>query len=466
MGRLGLVLFLFLGIWFSGVSPAWALPTVEVNGERLETEVEPLFQNGRVFVPARSVFEALGTSVKWDGARNRVELKRCDVSVELEAGASTVMVNGQRFPLDAPALIAHARVFVPLRFVAETFGCEVDWEAASQKATIWTFPTPATGTILPANDPPPLRKDYYVLGDPRNHSVEVTFTIRNQGTSRITDLKVYTPVYLGVRPHYEDGLPNQEVVLQTQSALPLVYESERHSLPSGDNDYASFDPRLKIRRADVRSLSGGDKIVLKDRLDVTIRDVRFNLDDEDIIPYNRQSSTVQTYTRAEPLIESDHPRIKSRADEITKELTNPLARARAVYDFVVRHLEYRINTENHGALYALDNRYVDCGEYAALFVALCRASGIPARVVAGLSQSEGKWENHGWTEFFLEGYGWIPVDPTWGDTAGENYFGRLDNTHVGLLYGFTMIKASYEYSGRPPQITLESDISRLNSPLR
>ena len=456
--RMPLVLVLFVIICFACTSQVWAVPTVDVDGRRLETVVQPLIQNGRVFVPARSIIEAVGLSVHWDSTLRRVEFKRQDLSVELEVGAHSMLINGQKHLLDEPAIIVNDHVYVPLRLVAETFGYKVGWEAGLQKVSIFTGSL--TATALPAKRPVS-HADFTVLGDARSHTVEVIYTIWNQSASRISDLRVYTPFYLGVRAHYDQD-PRQKTVMQSETDPALTEKPGLTPSSLTDNDDVSFDPGLKIRRMDAPSLSGGEKVVIKDRLDLTSHDIRFNLNPEIVIPYDLGSSTFEKYTRPEPAIESDHVRIRSKAYEIIRDLTNPLDRARAVYDFVVQHLEYRINNDNYGALYALDQRYVDCGEYAALFVALCRAAGIPARVVAGLSESEGKWENHGWAEFYLEGYGWAPVDPTWGDTAGEDYFGRLDQTHIGLLYGFTMIKASYEYSGLTPQISLQNSISRLN----
>ena len=61
--RMPLVLVLFVIICFACTSQVWAVPTVDVDGRRLETVVQPLIQNGRVFVPARSIIEAVGLSV-------------------------------------------------------------------------------------------------------------------------------------------------------------------------------------------------------------------------------------------------------------------------------------------------------------------------------------------------------------------------------------------------------------------
>ena len=57
-----------------------------------------------------------------------------------------------------------------------------------------------------------------------------------------------------------------------------------------------------------------------------------------------------------------------------------------------------------------------CTDIHSVFVALCRAAGVPAREIFGIRQGKNdvvditKWQ-HCWAEFFLPGYGWVPVDP-------------------------------------------------------
>ena len=80
-------------------------------------------------------------------------------------------------------------------------------------------------------------------------------------------------------------------------------------------------------------------------------------------------------------------------------------------------------SRNSGALSALYNGSGVCEDYAALFVALCRAEGIPARLVNGYTDPRGRgdvWNvaygetfpltgfRHSWAEFYLEGLGWLP----------------------------------------------------------
>jgi transglutaminase-like putative cysteine protease len=84
----------------------------------------------------------------------------------------------------------------------------------------------------------------------------------------------------------------------------------------------------------------------------------------------------------------------------------------------------------------------DCTEYSSLLIALCRAARIPARYLEGLNyrglnnQVEARME-HAWTEVFLPGVGWVPVDPTLGreEITREHYFAQLPADHIIVTLG-------------------------------
>jgi transglutaminase-like putative cysteine protease len=80
----------------------------------------------------------------------------------------------------------------------------------------------------------------------------------------------------------------------------------------------------------------------------------------------------------------------------------------------------------------LRTKIADCNEHTALYVAMARALGIPARIAVGLTFVRGAFYYHAWPEVYLEagsnrGY-WLPVDPT------LNQF-PADATHLRLARG-------------------------------
>jgi hypothetical protein len=102
--------------------------------------------SGRTLVPIRMISEAFGAQVTWDQAQQKVWLKldattqHPGVLVVLHIGDKTALVDGRKAVLEAAPLIKVSRTFVPLRFVAEAFGADVTWNAATRTAVIGFMP--------------------------------------------------------------------------------------------------------------------------------------------------------------------------------------------------------------------------------------------------------------------------------------------------------------------------------------
>lgn len=141
-------------------------------------------------------------------------------------------------------------------------------------------------------------------------------------------------------------------------------------------------------------------------------------------------------------------RIRTKAAAIAPGETDPLNAARAIYDEVVRSLEYATAKEGAGrgdVLRALDAGHGDAVDFASLFVTLARARGIPARFLIGLPLPEGRADQDveiprptAWAEFFVSDLGWIPVDPADAKQHPENRqtcFGNLDERRILFTAG-------------------------------
>ena len=111
--------------------------------------------------------------------------------------------------------------------------------------------------------------------------------------------------------------------------------------------------------------------------------------------------------------------VKFLADQIVADKTTVLAKAKAIYDWICENMSRDPGTNGCGdgdvcSLLAAPGG--KCTDIHSVFVALARASGVPAREIFGIRQGKKelvditKWQ-HCWAEFFLPGYGWVPVDP-------------------------------------------------------
>jgi len=130
--------FLLLIFAFAGL--AFAAPVVLLDGEPLDFDVSPTIEQGRVLVPMRAIFEALGTDLDWDGPTQTVTATKDQTTVTLIIGSRTVYKTGAPIVLDVAPKIVNNRTLVPLRFVSEALGASVDWDAATQVVTIVSAP--------------------------------------------------------------------------------------------------------------------------------------------------------------------------------------------------------------------------------------------------------------------------------------------------------------------------------------
>src|SRR5208337_5065134 len=106
--------------------PAYANVSVVVNGTPINFDQPPVERAGRVFVPLRGVFERLGASVVYDnGLINATGNGR---NIQLQIGSTTARVNGQTASLDVAPFLVGARTLVPLRFISEALGANVNYD--------------------------------------------------------------------------------------------------------------------------------------------------------------------------------------------------------------------------------------------------------------------------------------------------------------------------------------------------
>jgi transglutaminase-like putative cysteine protease len=179
------------------------------------------------------------------------------------------------------------------------------------------------------------------------------------------------------------------------------------------------------------SPAAGSTLVITDEFNFTSYEIHYHIDPAQIGPYDTADPQCILYTQPEKyFIQSGDPGIAATAAKLKSNSTNPYEIAKSYNDWVKEHMTYQLVKGLKGAKFAYDNGYGECGDYSCLFVALCRASGIPARPVVGRWARSVKNDWHVWAEFFLPGYGWVPADPTVEDSSGGNYFGHLDNQRL------------------------------------
>jgi transglutaminase-like putative cysteine protease len=145
-------------------------------------------------------------------------------------------------------------------------------------------------------------------------------------------------------------------------------------------------------------------------------------------------------------------RIRKLAAEVTQGRRGDLEKARAIYDYVVATMSYdKTGTGwGNGDIYwACDAKRGNCTDFHALFIGLARAEGIPAKFEIGLPLPAARGQGeiggyHCWAEFYLAGYGWVPVDASEARKNPEKrtyFFGALDEDRVQLSIGRDLVLA-------------------------
>lgn len=145
---------------------------------------------------------------------------------------------------------------------------------------------------------------------------------------------------------------------------------------------------------------------------------------------NADSTETSTdkYLKSEKYIECDDPLISQKARELQGYSDEETLQN--IYNFVFNHVRYHgYILQPLGARAALLLKRGDCTEFSDLFVALCRASGLPARSVSGFTIDWNNTPCHNWTEVYLPDKGWVAFDPTPGN---YQQFHKLKNRYIYL----------------------------------
>ena len=133
-----------------------------------------------------------------------------------------------------------------------------------------------------------------------------------------------------------------------------------------------------------------------------------------------------SYLGPSPFIEADDPDIVATARSIVAGEDDPIAKARRLLRWLRENMTREPSLTVPSAREVLETRRGDCNEHAVLFAALARASGIPARVAAGVVYLDGAFYYHAWTELWVGR--WVTADAVFDQMPA-------DPTHVKLIEG-------------------------------
>ena len=269
----------------------------------------------------------------------------------------------------------------------------------------------------------------------------------NYGTKIYTDTRTYRLVS---EVEISDFLTETPNTFFLQIPLPQKTETQR-AVTINSVQPEPFVPSYQgasIYR--FNNIESGSKIQIRQEYSVSRSRVETNVNVTSLKRTEQNNPLLYTaYTEADEFLPADHTVIKKVCRQIIGSETNPYNKARRIYTFLTSELSARDSSATdvgRSILTALEEKSGSPYDLALLFCTLARAAGVPAVPTAGLLvDTEQKAVQHWWAEFYVNGFGWVPVDPALAsgipfDTGiadkGRWYFGNLDAYHIAFSRGY------------------------------
>lgn len=113
-----------------------AIMTVYLDGKKIGFDRLPISEDNRILVPLRAIFEAIGAEIAWDNDTQTVKATKDGTTISLTLGDKKATKNGKTIDLEVAAKSVGGRTFVPVRFIADSFDVEVDWDGDMQQVIL------------------------------------------------------------------------------------------------------------------------------------------------------------------------------------------------------------------------------------------------------------------------------------------------------------------------------------------
>ncbi|WP_162463203.1 stalk domain-containing protein [Paenibacillus psychroresistens] len=108
-----------------------------LDGKKVAFKLQqPINVNGRVLVPLRDIFEALGAKIEWDDTTKTVTAKKADVIITYKIGSLTGNRNNEIIEIPVAGKLVEGTTMIPLRFVGEALGTNISWDEHSQTVLV------------------------------------------------------------------------------------------------------------------------------------------------------------------------------------------------------------------------------------------------------------------------------------------------------------------------------------------
>lgn len=247
-----LLILLLLALYPDSARAAQPI-AVTLDGAPVQMDSPAVIKDGRTLVPMRAILEAFGADIRWDGPQQRVTAILDSTCVQLDINETTAYLSQkpveegktirwrlQPVELDAPARLSNGRTLVPLRFVSESLGANVRWDAAHQLVEIstpWngTYDASLAAVVDIKSSAAIQRDDPEIIALARQ--ITASSTSDQDKTRAVHDWITHNITYDTVSAHDEQNRAPQDAltVLQTKTGVCEGYANLAAALLRAEN---------------------------------------------------------------------------------------------------------------------------------------------------------------------------------------------------------------------------------------
>jgi hypothetical protein len=361
-------LVLTVGLSFFPVFAA-TNPSVSINNQLIQYTSDsgtPFIDSaGRTQVPFRLTLEKFGASVTWSSQTRTATAVKDGITVRVPIGQTYIYRNTELIYNDTSALIKDSRTYLPIRVVLEAFGATVKWNESLSRVEILTGiqPPPAT---------PVLVGGYFDIKDLSRGLIHVTYSdggkikiIIEKGTGKYT---------------YDLNSTGQ------RESFPLQLGDGTYKIGLYKNISGTSYSLITSRSFDVK-ISNANDVYL-----TSIQTINWNVDSNAV----------------------------AKAIELTKGTPNVADKARVLWDYMVKNNSYdyvKAANITSGYVPVVDRTLAErkgiCYDFSALYAAMLRSQGTPAKLIKGYAPKYATGY-HAWNEVYDASQGkWLVVDTTY-----------------------------------------------------
>ncbi len=408
----------------------------------------PVIINGRTLVPLRDIFESMDCKVSWEGETRTVTAVKDENVIVLSIDNKLAKINDDIIELDVAPTIINSSTMVPVRFIAESLGAKVDWDASSK-------------TVIITSNPTDEKNNEVVVFNDINLETVVRDKI-NKPTGDILRNDLHSIEYLDAS--------GEEII----SIEGIQYLSNINTLILSENNITDISPLASLKSLKVLSLNNN---LIKDIEPVSSLENLNELyvSNNQIIDINslanlKNLTTLNIYYNAIIDISSltmlnnladlylENLNIKSDInsalflkyenlnkivddiikDNITSEMSD-IEKEMILHDYIVNNTDYDLENYNsnsipkvsHTHLGVFLNHKAVCDGYARAMYILLNKAGIETNIIVGESVGLSGWENHAWNIVKIDNK-YYHLDVTWDDPVVEDDFKILSHRYFNL----------------------------------